>query len=129
MAFKKCNPGDIDAYGLIWIDGIQHEISDPESTVVMATSGKFVDKGSGRYSVDRTESAYIQVTFRRDPARSPTEYEKISCSTVQYQDRNYLYTINEAVFISEGYNPGDGEKISGRFMVAGGTEISSVRIS
>lgn len=128
MAFRQCNPGDKNAYGFVWICGEQHEVADPEAVKIMPLNEKVTDKGGGKFSLDKSESAYIEVAFRRLPQQEVHAYQAIRCCVVQYQDKNFLYTIPEAAFIFEEYAPGDGEKISGKFMVTNAQEISYVPV-
>lgn len=128
MAFKKCKPGESDAFGTLWIDGQQHDIVEPDGVDLRVLHKKLTDKGGGHYGVDKSESALLKVTIRKRPDIERREYEDIRCSIVQYQTRTELYTLRDAFFVVDSQSPGDGEKIEGSFHPGPGFDISSIPV-
>jgi hypothetical protein len=129
MAFQKCSPGDVNAYGYVWIDSIQHEITEPDSVELRILHAVLVDKGSGFFSLDRSASAMLKCKFRKLLGIDRKEYESIRCSTIQYQTKDFLYTGQHCFFVLDTESPGDGETIEGTFIPgAGGQGWSSISV-
>ncbi|MGE3645440.1 MAG: hypothetical protein AB7F96_16450 [Beijerinckiaceae bacterium] len=128
MPFKKC-PGDANAYDTIWIDGEPHEVVEPESVEINTQPKKYKDKGGGYFSVDRSESGMLKAKIRKQKNRPRSDYEQITCSMIQYQSREAVFTLQDAFAEIEGQSPGDGETIELTFRAGNDGKIVETKLA